>query len=93
MNGGELGWFDESRMVPAFSKAAFALKNGTITIKPVKSEFGYHIILKEDSKAKTTVAYDKVKKNIEEQLRGEKFRSVMQEKMNELRKGAKVEYK
>ncbi|WP_299040750.1 peptidylprolyl isomerase [uncultured Campylobacter sp.] len=93
MNGGELGWFDESRMVPAFSKAAFALKNGTITIKPVKSEFGYHVILKEDSKAKTTVSYDKVKKNIEEQLRSEKFRTVMQGKMNELRQGAKIEYK
>ena len=39
-NGGELGWFDESRMVPTFSKAAFGLKNGAITIKPVKSEFG-----------------------------------------------------
>lgn len=93
MNGGELGWFDESRMFPVFSKAAFALKNGTITIKPVKSEFGYHVILKEDSKAKTTVAYDKVKKNIEEQLRSEKFRTVMQGKMNELRQGAKIEYK
>ncbi|ARR00892.1 MULTISPECIES: peptidylprolyl isomerase [Campylobacter] len=92
-NGGELGWFDESRMVPAFSKAAFGLKNGTITIKPVKSEFGYHVILKEDSKAKTTVAYDKVKNNIEEQLRSEQFKTVMQEKMDKLRQGAKVEYK
>ena len=92
-NGGELGWFDESRMVPTFSKAAFGLKNGAITIKPVKSEFGYHVILKEDSKAKTTVAYDKVKANIEEQLRADKFRVVMQDKINELRKGAKIEYK
>ena len=92
-NGGELGWFDESRMVPTFSKAAFGLKNGAITIKPVKSEFGYHVILKEDSKDKTTVAYDNVKANIEEQLRADKFRVVMQDKINELRKGAKIEYK
>ena len=45
--GGELGWFSKDKMVPAFSKAAFALKKGEFTQIPVKTQFGYHIILVE----------------------------------------------
>ena len=44
----ELGYFSEDIMVPEFSKAAFALKKGEYTKAPVKSPFGYHVILVED---------------------------------------------
>ena len=47
--GGDLGWFGKGRMVKPFEEAAFSAKKGAIT-KPVKSNFGYHIINVRDKK-------------------------------------------
>lgn len=42
-NGGDLGWFDEGDMVPAFEQAVFSTSAGKVT-GPVESPFGFHII-------------------------------------------------
>ena len=44
----DLGYFTEDLMVPEFVKAAKALKPGEYTKTPVKTQFGYHVILLED---------------------------------------------
>ncbi|MCB8877321.1 peptidylprolyl isomerase [Acidisoma silvae] len=44
VNGGDLGWFKKTDMVPAFADAAFAMKDNQISQTPVHSQFGYHVI-------------------------------------------------
>ncbi len=91
--GGELGWFDQSSMVKPFTDVAFSLKNGEITKTPVKTNFGYHIILKENSQAREQVKFDEVKKDIENRLKLEELQKIIAEKNKTLFENAKVEYK
>jgi peptidyl-prolyl cis-trans isomerase C len=49
-NGGDLGWFDANQMVKPFSDAVTALEKGSYSKQPVQTQFGWHVILLEDSK-------------------------------------------
>src|SRR5580704_5940069 len=66
-NGGSLNSFSHGQMVPPFEKAAFALPVGQVS-EPVKSQFGYHLILVEKHEEKTL---DEVRPEIEKKLRPE----------------------
>ncbi|HTL99410.1 MAG TPA: peptidylprolyl isomerase, partial [Holophagaceae bacterium] len=65
--GGDLGWFDASKMVKDFSDAAFKLKVGEIS-EPVKTQFGYHLIQVEDTKPEEVKPFDEVKAQLRAQL-------------------------
>jgi len=91
-NGGELGWFDKKQMVKEFSKAAFSLKKGDFTKKPVKTQFGYHIIMVEDKKPAGKIEFDKVENSIISQIKLEKFKNNVQKIAKELRNKAKIKY-
>lgn len=53
--GGDLGYFNTGDMLEEFEKAAFDLKKGKYTTTPVKTKYGYHIILKTDEKEKPSL--------------------------------------
>jgi len=67
-DGGYLGYFGTGKMVEPFEKAAFALKVGTYTEEPVKTEFGYHIIKVTDHKEAKEAVYEDVKDEIKKIL-------------------------
>jgi len=67
-DGGELGWFSQNEMVPAFANAAFALKPGEYTKTPVQTQFGWHVILCEGKRTGPTPTLDSVKDQIRQTL-------------------------
>lgn len=67
-NGGELGWFSQNEMVPAFADAAFALKPGEYTKTPVHTQFGWHVILCEGKRTAPTPKFSDVEGQIRQQL-------------------------
>lgn len=92
-SGGELGWFAAEQMVKPFSDAVSVLKKGEITKTPVKTQFGFHVILKEDAKDKKQLTQDDVKQFIEENIKQEKFQQHIKDEGKMLREKAKIEYK
>jgi len=92
-NGGELGWFDRSKMVKPFADAAFKLKKGEFTKTPVKTQFGYHVIYVEDKKAAKTMPLEKAKANIEQSLKVQAFQKHMKEIAKKLKEKADIKLK
>lgn len=60
----DLGYFTAKAMVPEFSAAAFALKKGEYSKAPVKTEFGYHVILVEDVRDTKPLPFESVQEQI-----------------------------
>lgn len=86
-DGGMLGYFGKGQMVPEFEQAAFALKVGEVS-KPVKSQFGWHLIKLEDRRKKEPPKFEQVKG----QLMGALVKQAAEEKLSTLRGAAKIEY-
>ncbi len=87
--GGDLSFFTRGRMVPDFEKVAFEMKVGDIS-KPVKTQFGWHIIKVTERKEGRQRPFDEVKESIEKLLRNKKSRKAKADLLKMLRDEAKV---
>lgn len=90
--GGDLGFFAEKEMVPEFSKAAFSMKPNTISDKPIRTQYGYHIIMVTDRAAAGQTPYEKVKNDIKAYLENQKQIELIDNLTESLKKNAKIEY-
>lgn len=85
--GGDLGWVRKNQVVADFADALLHLEKGKITQKPVKTEFGFHVILLEDLRDVAAPAFDGVKDQIKSMLQA----GQMQTYLEGLKKTAKIE--
>ena len=87
--GGELDFAAPSSYVPEFSQAMVALKKGETTETPVKTQFGYHIIRLDDTRAAQFPPLADVKPQLQQRVAQQKA----QQFRDELRAKAKTDYK
>jgi peptidyl-prolyl cis-trans isomerase C len=73
--GGDLGWFETNQMVAEFSQATEQLAEGEFNKVPVKTQFGWHVILLEQSRAVAPPELDTVKEELVAELRQQQIAS------------------
>ncbi len=78
-SGGDLGWFQASRMVKPFADAVKSLKKGEITPQPVQTQFGWHIIQLIDTRPLAPPPFDQVKQQVETQLMQKKLQAYVEQ--------------
>lgn len=88
-NGGDLGWFTPSMMVPPFAQAVAKMEKGKFSEQPVQTSFGWHVILLEDVRDATPPSLDELKPQITQMLQSR----MVNDYLEKLKSGAKIEVK
>jgi peptidyl-prolyl cis-trans isomerase C len=85
--GGDLGWFDVRGMVPEFGAAVAKLEKGSFTKQPVKTQFGYHVIMLDDTRPVQAPPIDAVKPQLSQQLQ----QQAVKKQLDTLKTAAKID--
>ena len=85
--GGDLGWFKKADMLPEFTEAAFALKPGEVTDKPVHTSYGWHVIRVEERRIAAPPSFEQAR----EELRGQMVQEGVQKLLASALAAVKVE--
>lgn len=73
--GGDLGWFSPDQMVKPFSDAVTQLEDGGYTREPVQTEFGWHVIKREDSRQTEPPTLASVRDALTQSVQQKKFQA------------------
>jgi peptidyl-prolyl cis-trans isomerase C len=85
--GGDLGFFKKTDMVPEFADTAFALKDKEISPVPVKTQFGWHVIQTLEHRTSAPPTLEQVHDELRQQL----LQAAVQKEVADARAGVKVE--
>jgi peptidyl-prolyl cis-trans isomerase C len=92
-NGGDLGWVSDKALVPEFSKAMVQLKKGQVTDKPVKTQYGWHIIKLDDVRDVKAPSMEEIKDQLKQMITADQNwqKAKFSELMQKLRAKAKIQ--
>ncbi len=92
-SGGDLGWVSEKSLVPEFSKAMIQLKKGQVTDKPVKTQFGWHIIKMDDIRDVKAPPLEEIKDQLKQMIASDQNwqKAKFSEMMQKFRAKAKIQ--
>jgi peptidyl-prolyl cis-trans isomerase C len=76
--GGDLGWFSPDQMVAPFSNAVSELEDGEFTKEPVQTQFGWHVILREESRDNEPPTLESVRDTIKQRVEQTKFQNYIE---------------
>ena len=76
--GGDLGWFSPDQMVAPFSNAVAELEDGAFTTEPVQTQFGWHVILREETRDNEPPTLESVRDTIKQRVEQTKFQNYIQ---------------
>ena len=86
-NGGDLDWGPSARYVKPFADAVQAQPKGKVSAAPVKTDFGYHVIVVDDVRPLKVPEFAELK----EQFRQRAQQQQVQKMVMDLRQKAKIE--
>jgi peptidyl-prolyl cis-trans isomerase C len=75
--GGDLGYFKATDMVPEFSKAAFALKDKEVSQVPIHTQFGWHVIQTLDHRTAAPPSFEQSRDQLRQQMINEEVRKTL----------------
>ena len=77
-SGGDLGWFSPEQMVKPFSDAVAGMSNEEFTKEPVQTQFGWHVILREESRATEPPTLESVRDAVKQHVEQTKFQDYLE---------------
>lgn len=75
--GGDLGWFEADQMVGEFSAATAQLADGGYSRQPVKTQFGWHVILREESRDVPPPSLESVKTELAQRIQQQQVAEIV----------------
>ena len=85
--GGELGFIGRQDMVRSFTEAAFALDTGAVSDKPVRTEFGWHVIKQEERRTLSPPSFEEMRPTLVSRL----SEQIIREHIDSLRQEAAIQ--
>ena len=77
--GGDLGWFSPNTMVPPFAQAVASMSKDSYSKQPVQTQFGWHVILLEDTRELNPPSFEEIKDRLQNILATKTLRSFLEE--------------